>query len=589
MPRLALRAVLATLLALTAAPAAAAAQYQQLPGPISAYPSPGTPSAGPATQISLRGAAANRLGTIRVTGSRSGRHRGRLRAHSDGRGASFVVARRFRQGERVTVRTSVPIRGTRNGDFSFSIARMPKRVTIQNLILENIPAKKTRKFRSRPDLQPPFVTVDTSRPGQAPGYLFLSPKSKRDEKQAGPLIADNRGQPIWFEPQGGIVAATDFRAQSYRGRPVLTYWRGTSRQGIGTGELVIRDQSYRVIRRIRTVNGLPPDLHEFKIVGDKAILVSYPIVRQNLRAVKGKKRGLVVDSVIQEVDIATGLVTFEWHSLGHIRIRETFSRPRPGTPLDYAHTNSVNLDTDGDFLMSARNTWAGYKIDRQTGRILWRLGGKRSSFRLPRAARFAWQHDIHRRADGAITVFDNSAFPPVRRFSRALAIRLDHAKHTARLISAVRHPRRLLAATQGNVQTLANGNFLVGWGSQRQLTEYGAAGNVLYNAALSLGYESYRSYRLPWVGLPASRPAVAAADEPGAGTDAYMSWNGATEVAEWELFSGASPTTLVSVGRKPRTGFETMIVSPGDPRYVQVRARDAGGNVLGTSAPTRVR
>jgi hypothetical protein len=112
---------------------------------------------------------------------------------------------------------------------------------------------------------------------------------------------------------------------------------------------------------------------------------------------------------------------------------------------------------------------------------------------------------------------------------------------------------------------------------------------VLYNAALSLGYESYRSYRLPWVGLPASRPVVAAADEPGAGTDAYMSWNGATEVAEWELFSGASPTTLVSVGRKPRTGFETMIVSPGDPRYVQVRARDAAGNVLGTSAPTRVR
>ena len=589
MPRLALRAVLATLLVLTAAPAAAHAQYQQLPRPISAYPSPGTPSASPATQISLRGASANRLGTIRVRGSKSGRHRGRLRAHSDGRGASFVVARRFRQGERVTVRTGLPIRGTRNGDFSFSIARMPDRVTIQNLILENIPAKKTRKFRSRPDLQPPVVTVTTSRPGTAPGYLFLSPKSKRDEKQAGPLIADDRGQPIWFEPQGGIVAATDFRAQTYRGRPVLTYWRGTSRQGIGTGELVIRDQSYRVIRRIRSVNGLPPDLHEFKIVGDKAILVSYPIVRQNLRAVKGKKRGLVVDSVIQEVDIATGLVTFEWHSLGHIRIRETFSRPRPGTPLDYAHTNSVNLDTDGDFLMSARNTWAGYKIDRQTGRILWRLGGKRSSFRLPRAARFAWQHDIQRRADGAITVFDNSAFPPVRKFSRALAIRLDFAKRTGRLISAVRHPRRLLTATQGNVQTLPNGNFLVGWGSQRQLTEYGAAGNVLYNAALALGYESYRSYRLPWVGLPISRPVVAAADEPGAGTDAYMSWNGATEVAEWELFSGASPTTLVSVGRKPRTGFETMIVSPGDPRYVQVRARDAAGNVLGTSAPTRVR
>ena len=168
-------------------------------------------------------------------------------------------------------------------------------------------------------------------------------------------------------------------------------------------------------------------------------------------------------------------MTFEWHSLGNIPIAESFALPRPGTPFDYAHTNSVNLDTDGDFLMSARNTWAGYKIDRETGRILWRLGGKKSTFRLPAAARFAWQHDIHRRSDGAITVFDNSAFPPVRKFSRALAIRLDEGNKTASLISAASHPRKLLTATQGNQQTLPNGNFLVGWGSQRQFTEYDAA------------------------------------------------------------------------------------------------------------------
>ena len=79
----------------------------------------------------------------------------------------------------------------------------------------------------------------------------------------------------------------------------------------------------------------------------------------------------------------------------------------PRAPFDYAHTNSVNLDTDGDFLMSARNTWTIYKIDRETGNIRWRLGGKNSTFRLPPAARFAWQHDAHRRSDGAITVFDN--------------------------------------------------------------------------------------------------------------------------------------------------------------------------------------
>ncbi len=591
MPRLVLRAVLLTLLALIAVPASALAQtgpYAELPGPISAYPSPGTVSASPSTQISLRGAPASRLRGVRVKGAKSGRHSGRLRAHSDGKGASFVLARKLRQGERVTVRTDLPIRGTSNGDFTFRTARMPKRVTIQNLILENIPAKKTRKFHSRPDLAPPFVNVNTSLPGQAPGLLFLSPKSKRDEKQAGPLIADNSGQPIWFAPLPGITAATDFRTQTYKGKPVLTYWRGTSRQGIGTGEMVMLDQSYRVIRRIRTANGFRPDLHEFRITpDDKALIITYPIVRQNLKAVKGPKRGLVVDSVLQEIDLETGLVTFEWHSLGHIGIKESFAQPRPGTPFDYAHTNSVNPD-GGDFLMSARNTWAAYRIDRETGKIQWRLGGKKSTFKLPPAARFAWQHDAHRRADGAITVFDNSAFPPVRKFSRALAIRLNEGARTASLISAASHPRKVLAATQGNQQTLPNGNFMVGWGSQRQLTEYGPAGNVLFNAALSLGYESYRTYRLPWVGLPRSRPVVAAADEPGAGTDAYMSWNGATEVATWELFAGSSRSTLRSVARVRRTGFETKITTRGVPRFVQVRARDAAGNVLSTSAPTRV-
>ncbi|MEA2132237.1 MAG: hypothetical protein QOC68_146, partial [Solirubrobacteraceae bacterium] len=125
MPLRLLRAVPAALACALALPAAASAQtnpYTEGPGAISAYPSPGTISAGPQTQISLRGARRSRLGTIRVTGSRSGRHKGRLRGHSDGQGASYVMPRAFRGGERVTVRTALPIRGSRSGDFSFRIA-----------------------------------------------------------------------------------------------------------------------------------------------------------------------------------------------------------------------------------------------------------------------------------------------------------------------------------------------------------------------------------------------------------------------------------------------------------------------------------
>ena len=588
-------ALAAAVLALLALPEAAAAQtgpYAELPRAVSAYPSPGTVSAGPRTQISLRGATRRRLGRIRVTGSRTGAHAGRLRAHSDGRGASFVLRRPFRGGERVTVRTDLPVRGTRNGDFSFRVARIPRRVTIQHRILENIDARRTRKFRSRPDLAPPFVTVSPGARPTAPGLLFLSPKSKKDQKQAGPMIADNTGQPIWFLPLPGIRAATDFRAQTFKGRPVLSYWQGTSRQGIGVGEIVVLDQSYRVIRRIRTANGFRPDLHEFLITPQNTgVLITYPIVRADLRAVKGARRGLVVDSVIQEIDLDTGLVVFEWHSLGKIGLRETFSRPTRSRrdPFDYAHANSVSLDRDGDFLMSARNTWSIYKIDRETGNLRWRLGGKRSTFRLPRAARFAWQHDAQRRADGAITLFDNSAFPPVRKFSRALALRLDERRRRATLISARAHPDRVLAATQGNHQTLANGNALVGWGSQRHFTEYDAAGNVLFNAFVTLGYETYRAYRMPWVGRPRTRPRVAAADLPGAGTPVSMSWNGATEVASWEVLAGSRRSDLRPVASRARTGFETTVTVPGVPRVVVARAKDASGNVLSSSSVTRVR
>jgi hypothetical protein len=372
---------------------------------------------------------------------------------------------------------------------------------------------------------------------------------------------------------------------------VLTYWRGRSNFGIGVGEMVIVDQTYRTIRRLPLPNGFKPDLHEFLITPrDTAVLITYPLVRADLRRYGGQRNGVLVDSVIQEIDIATGLVVFEWHSIGKIALTEAIAPlANPRAPWDYAHSNSVDVDTDGDFIMSARATWGVYKIDRETGRIIWRLGGKKSTFRLGPGVKFAWQHDARRRADGAITLFDNSAAPAVRKASRALAIRLNEKAKTATLLRAVRHPGRgYLAATQGNSQTLPGGNILVGWGSQRSFTEFDPAGRVLWDARTATGFESYRAYRMPWVGRPFTRPRAAAADEPGAGTDVYASWNGATEVASWEILAGSSASTLVPVGSGPRTGFETRVTVPGVPAFVAARAKDAAGSVIGTSPAARV-
>jgi len=598
LPVFLLAAALAGVAVVSGLASAQTSPYAEIPGPVSAYPLPGTVSASPGTQISFRGSPPDRLGRITVRGSRSGTHTGSLRAHSDGQGASWVPNKPFRGAERVTVRTDLNVRGGTDGDFSFRIARLARGVivpkppaAILKLLQQTGKPGKTRRFRSRPDLAPPVVTVSPGRKPTTAGSVFLTPKAKNDTKQAGPMIVDNAGRPIWFQPLPGIRAATDFRAQTFKGKPVLTYWQGTSSFGIGTGEMVMLDQSYRPIRRIRAPNGFRPDLHEFLITPrNTAVLITYPLLRVDLRKSGGLRNGVLVDSVIQEIDLDTGLVIFEWHSVGKIALAEAIAPlANPRAPWDYVHTNSVGLDTDGDFIMSARSTWGVYKIDRETGRIVWRLGGKRSDFKLPPVARFAWQHDARRRADGAITLFDNAAAPAVRKSSRALAFRLDERAKTATLLRAVQHPRGYLAATQGNQQTLPGGGMMVGFGSQRWFTEFDADGDVLWDARTATGFESYRAYRMPWVGRPATRPRVAGVDGPGAGIDVYASWNGATEVASWEVLAGNHESTLDTVGSAPRGGFETRIRVVTSASHVAVRAKDASGRVLGTAPLTRVR
>ena len=559
-------------------------------GAATVFPMPGSSSASPLTQISFRGVTPEAIGRISVTGSRSGAHAGTLEPHSDGNGASWVPRSRFSGGERVSVRTRLPISGTRAGDFEFLVAVWPGRVRFKNA-LDTVEPGKVRRFRTRPDLAPPTVTVrPDSRPAE-PGYVFLTPKAKNDTRQAGPMITDARGRPVWFKPLPGVRAATDLRVQTYKGEPVLTWWEGTSSSGIGYGSLVIASQDYQEITRVSVPGGYRADLHEFVITPQNtALIISLPVVKADLTAERGHRSGQLVDSVVQEIDLDTGLMLFEWHSRGQVPLADSFIAPEKSArvPWDYVHANSVSVDADGDLLVSARNTWAVYKLDRQTGRTEWVLGGHRSNFKLGPGARFAWQHDARRREDGALTLFDNSASPAVAKRSRAIALKLDTGTRTARLLHARAHPRGLLAATQGNYQTFPGGGGIVGWGSQRYMTEYDARGKVIWDARLSVGYESYRTYRFPWVGRPESVP-KALAQRTRRGMDVYVSWNGATEVADWEVLTGNHKTTLRPAARAPRSGFETRIPIARRTSWVAVAALDRDGAVLARSPAVPLR
>lgn len=434
-------------------------------------------------------------------------------------------------------------------------------------------------FVSRPDLTPPIVEVMGT---AGPCCIFIAPKT--DAVQAGPLILDGKGEVVWFAPLD-TEGVADFRAQAYRGKPVLTWWRGRAEMGIGNGYDVILDRSYRELARVHAGNRLAADVHEFLLTSRSTALIPvYHRVPYDLSARGGPKQGEVWEGIVQELEIPSGKVLFEWHSLPEIGVDESYA-PVPKTgPYDYFHINSIQEDADGNFLLSARNTNAIYKLDRASGKIAWRLGGKQSDFRMGPKTAFAWQHDARWRAPGVISLFDNEADPPQAKRSRAILLGVDERAKTVKLLKEYVHPSGLLSGSQGNMQMLPNGHVFVGWGANPNFTEFDAGGRVVLDGSFTSGEaDSYRAYRLPWAGRPAEPPALAVRTDFGGNVTAYASWNGATGVKTWVVLAGPDEEHLRPVAQAPRTGFETAIdLGRLRDRVVRVLAI---GDVRGLSEP----
>jgi hypothetical protein len=549
-------------------------------------PLKGTPSAPPQTQISFLGAAASSLGGISVRGSSSGRHRGRLRSYASALGTSFLPSKPFAPGEHVTVHARWhPAHGrTRSLSSSFTIA------TPATIALNGFPATPgspadVLNFRSQASLHPPVLNVrQPASAASAAGLLFTGPFM--GPGQYGPTIYDNAGNVVWFRPLGAGEDAADFRTQSYRGKSVLTWWQGhTFSYGYGLGEGVIADSSYKDIAHVKTGNGLQADEHEFRLTPQgSAYLLAYNPVQASLASAGGPHTGVALDCVIQQIDIRTGLVMWEWHSLGHVDLSESYSKPPTSTTggYDYFHINSLVPDSHGNLLISARNTWALYQISARSGAIVWRLGGKKSTFTLGPGVQFAYQHNALWLHSDEISLYDDEGAPPVKPPARGEVVKLNVKARTATLAGQFVHTPGLLTPCCGSLQPLSGGNWIVGWGGLPNLTEFNAQGQMVYDAQLPRGEFSYRVYREPWSGEPSEPPAVTAKTTGGT-TALYASWNGATDVASWQLLSGASAGHLSPVSRTPKSGFETVI--PASPAaFYQVRALSASGAVLASSS-----
>jgi hypothetical protein len=556
---------------------------------VATSPAPGDGFASSQTAISFRGISSAALGRVRVTGSRSGVHAGTL--VSDPAGATIWKPRAaFVPGERVSVETAVAIAGANGSDFSFTVARVdPDAPEVDASAATTAPqvaavcTPPAPSYHSEPSLIPPGACVNQPASGTAPGYLLVA---SRDSRGPGPAIYDNVGDLIWYDPVRAALTH-DLKVVTYAGQPMLTFYQGTG-GGFGKGEYVLMDEHYQVVSYIRTGAGCQADLHELTMTPqDTALIGCYVPVPMDLRNSGGTANQVVYDYVVQELDVATGNVLFSWHSLDHVPPAESeYAPPSNGNAFDYFHGNSIALASGGNLLISGRDVSAVYLVNRSTGAIIWRLGGKHTNFTLPAGQQwFCYQHDARQPAANVVTVFDDGGSGPAscpNHPSRGLTLTLNTSNHTATITRDLHHDPELSAAFLGSNQTLPNGDALVSWGQLQEITEFNAANQSIFDMTLSGA--TYRAMRAPWTGTPNYPPAIASSKGSGSAVTVYASWNGATQVASWQVLAGSTPSSMAAVGvPAPKSTFETALTVDTTEPLVAVRALDGSGNVLATS------
>jgi hypothetical protein len=545
------------------------------------FPPPGGVAALPKTQLSFRGAIPN-PGQIRVTGSRTGVHTGTVVPHSDQQGASFIPQKPFASQEVVTVQTFLNIAGGTNGTYQFTTVQPGTRNPIASRITAGRVKGDIERFRSRPDLAPAAITIDKNSRHTGPGDIFLDPEA--GPLQDGPMIRDWRGRLVWFRRVPKNQNVCDFRTQRLYGKPVLTWWQGYVSHGVGRGEGVILDNHYRTKAVVRAGNGMTADLHEFLLTRHNTALITAYYPKWDPRP-RGPGR-VILDSTVQEIDIPTGLVMFEWDALDHVPVQDTY-QPLPRNtrhPFDYFHANAVQELSDGDLLISSRNTRAAYAVSRQTTGVFWKLGGKHPTFQMGHGTHFAYQHDVRMHSATRLSMFDDGAGPPqVEKQSHVLGLRIDWRRRRVSRAFSWDHTPSILSNFEGNAQKLPHGHYFVGWGQDPHFTEFNAGGRIIFDAHYIAGVWQYRAYRMRWSGTPTTRPSVAA-QRAGRTTTLYASWNGATNLSYWRVLAGSNPNRLRKAGTVRSGGFETSISTPAA-AYVAVVALDSRRHAI--SRPSR--
>jgi EmrB/QacA subfamily drug resistance transporter len=460
----------------------------------------------------------------------------------------------------------------------------------------------TYSFASAPGLHPPKYRVIHSEPGAklTPGYIFTANFFNLNEPpiegQSGPLILDRELQPVWFQPVRKKLVASNLSAQTYEGKPVLSWWQGevTNTGATESGEDVVVNQHYQTIARLHATGGWVVTLHEFLIDGQHAWVTANKNIPLDLSKYGGAYNGALIDSAVQEYDLKTGRLIRSWDALDHIPLSQVQATlPTNGFPWDAYHVNAIDLSPDGkNFLVSMRDTWAVYLVDIASGKIKWTLGGRDSDFKLGPGAAFAWQHDARLGPNSTVTMFDDhccqltggGSYIEAKAASRALVLKLDQQAHTATLVSQFGQGFRLESEYMGDTQPQQGGNVFVGWGSEPYISEFSSSGKLLWEAQLPGPDLSYRATLGQWVGEPLTAP-VGVARTVGGNATVDASWNGATKLASWKVLAEPGAAHPKVVASRAKSGFETAIPVAGSYKSFALQALDSNGRTIGTSRP----
>ncbi|KAK4936345.1 hypothetical protein LTR10_022773 [Elasticomyces elasticus] len=461
------------------------------------------------------------------------------------------------------------------------------------------------QFKSRPDIYAPFLNISLFvEDSVTPGYIFLGPYQTF---QAANYIYDNTGNLVWsgFGQTGG-GPSHNFHVCSINGTDNLCYITGAQNDGYVRGYAVVLDSTLTTQTSIHSQGGLANfDEHEFNVVNDgqSGMFTLYNPEPYDLSSYNISGQGWLMNCYFQHINLGTGELQFEWSALDHVGVNETFVLPdstevsgdglNPTSPWDYFHINSVDLNSDGDYLVSARHTCAVYKVSGQDGHIIWTLGGSNSDFTFAAGLNFSFQHDARFLEENdtttVISLFDNASngYNQTARYSAGKILKLDLTNNTVSLIQEFVSPYQFISASQGNVQLLGSqwntSNAFLGWGENAYISEYTSDGTMVQQGHFATsGTMNYRAFKHNFTTNPLDAPALYTyAHNTTAPTSYWMSWNGATKVAQWQIYSGQSqsgPFTLV--GTVNKTGFETQFTAKSYYPWSIVESLDADGNPL---------